>query len=54
MTVDAFKFAFNSFTVGYYNKEWKNSFVEKRNAINKHVYRFNFTITDHSHAASAD
>ena len=46
MTVEAFKYACKSYMVGYLKNDWKNSFVEKRNAVNKRVYRFNFTITD--------
>lgn len=47
MTVAAFKYAFKSFMVGHHKQDWKPaSFVEKRNAVAKKVYRFNFTITD--------
>lgn len=47
MTLEDFKEAFKKFTIVYLNKDWKNSFIEKRNAINKRIYRFNFTITEH-------
>ena len=47
MTLEDFKEAFKKFTIVYLNKDWKNSFIEKRNAINKIIYRFNFTITEH-------
>ena len=47
MTLEDFKEAFKKFTILYLNKDWKNSFIEKRNAINKRIYRFNFTITEH-------
>jgi hypothetical protein len=47
MSLEDFKEAFKKFTVVYLNKDWKNSFIEKRNAINKRIYRFNFTITEH-------
>lgn len=46
MSLEDFKDAFKKFTIVYLNKDWKNSFIEKRNAINKRVYRFNFTITE--------
>ena len=46
MTVEAFKYAFKNFMVGYHYPEWRPTFVEKRNAVAKKVYRFNFTITD--------
>ena len=46
MSLEDFKDAFKKFTIVYLNKDWKNSFIEKRNAINKRVYRFNFTVTD--------
>ena len=46
MTVEAFKYACKSYMVGFLKNDWKNSFVEKRNAVNKRVYRFNFTITE--------
>jgi hypothetical protein len=33
--------------IGHRKEAWKPaSFVEKRNAVAKKVYRFNFTITD--------
>lgn len=47
MTVEAFKYAFKTFMIGHHKESWKPaSFVEKRNAVAKKVYRFNFTITD--------
>lgn len=46
MPVEAFKYAFKSYTICYLKRTWRNTFVEKRNAVNKRVYRFNFTITD--------
>lgn len=30
----------------YYDQNMHNSFIEKRNAVNKKVYKFNFEITD--------
>lgn len=54
MTVEAFKYAFKSFMVGHHRQGWKPaSFVEKRNAVSKKVYRFNFTITDEDFGAPA-
>ena len=47
MSLEDFKEAFKKFTIVYLNKDWKNSFIEKRNEINKRIYRFNFTITEH-------
>ncbi len=47
MSLEDFEEAFKKFSVLYLNKDWKNSFIEKRNAINKRIYRFNFTITEH-------
>lgn len=46
MSLEDFKEAFKKFTIVYLNKDWRNSFIEKRNAINKRIYRFNFTIAD--------
>jgi len=41
-----FRDAFKYYTIVYLKKDFKNSFMEKRNAVNKKTYRFNFTITD--------
>lgn len=46
MSVDDFKDAFKHYTVTYIHDNYNNSFVEKRQALNKKNYRFNFTITD--------
>jgi len=46
MLTEDFKQAFKMYSIVHYKREWKNSFVEKRNALNKKTYRFNFTITD--------
>lgn len=46
MPVESFKYAFKSYTICYLKRSWRNTFVEKRNAVNKRVYRFNFTITE--------
>ena len=45
MTLDDFRQAFNYYTVVYL-KKMENSFIEKKGAVNKKNYRFNFTITD--------
>ena len=41
-----------SYTICYLKRSWRNTFVEKRNAVNKRVYRFNFTVTE-EHVAKA-
>ena len=46
MLVEDFKQAFKRYTITRMKRDWKNSFVEKRNALNKKTYRFNFTIAD--------
>lgn len=46
MLVEDFKQAFKRYTITQLKRDWKNSFVEKRNALNKKTYRFNFTISD--------
>jgi hypothetical protein len=45
MPLEDFKAAFRYYTVVYL-KNYQNSFIEKKNAVNKKNYRFNFTITD--------
>lgn len=45
MTIDDFKEAFKHYTVTYLHDDWKNSFIEKRQAVNRKNYRFNFTIS---------
>jgi hypothetical protein len=54
MLVEDFKQAFKRYTITRLRRDWKNSFVEKRNALNKKTYRFNFTITDEDMGESAD
>jgi hypothetical protein len=46
IAVEEFKDVFKLYTVIYLDKTHKNSFVEKRNAVNKKTYRFNFTISE--------
>ena len=54
MLVEDFKQAFKRYTITRLRRDWKNSFVEKRNALNKKTYRFNFTIADEDVADAAD
>ena len=53
MSVDDFKDAFKHYTVTYLHDGWHNSFIEKRQAINRKNYRFNFTISDEDVGGSA-
>lgn len=46
IAVEEFKDVFKHYTVIYLEKTHKNAFVEKRNAVNKKTYRFNFTISE--------
>ena len=46
MAIEDFKDSFKHYTVAYVHDEWHNSFIEKRNAVNRKNYRFNFTITE--------
>lgn len=46
MLIEDFKQAFKTYTTVHFKRNWMNSFVEKRNALNKKTYRFNFTITN--------
>ena len=46
MSIEDFKDSFKHYTVAYIHDDWHNSFIEKRNAVNRKNYRFNFTITD--------
>jgi hypothetical protein len=46
MNVEDFRDCFKSFTITYLHDDWKNSFIEKRNAVNKKIYKFNFSIND--------
>jgi hypothetical protein len=54
MDVADFKEAFPVYTVTYLHDEWHNSFIEKRNAVNRKNYRFNFTISEDDLADAAD
>lgn len=45
MTVDDFREAFKHYTTTYIHDDWNNSFIEKRQAVNRKNYRFNFTIS---------
>lgn len=46
MAIEDFKEAFKHYTVAYIHDDWQSSFIEKRNAVNRKNYRFNFTVTD--------
>lgn len=46
MTLDDFRSAFKTYTIVYLDNKKQNSFIEKKGAVNKKNYRFNFTITD--------
>jgi len=46
MSLDHFKQGFKYFTVSYLNREWNNSYIEKRSSVNRRLYKFNFTIGD--------
>jgi len=46
MTVEDFKDSFKYYTITYLHVGYKNSFIEKRQAVNQRVYKFNFTISD--------
>lgn len=46
MTLDDFKSGFKSYTITYMHKNWNSSFIEKRGAVSKRLYKFNFRIGD--------
>jgi hypothetical protein len=46
MTAEDFKDSFKYYTIAYLHVGYKNSFIEKRQAVNQRVYKFNFTISD--------
>jgi hypothetical protein len=46
MGVDDFRDAFKYYTIVNVHNDYQHSFVEKRQALNKKNYRFNFTITE--------
>lgn len=54
IAVEDFKESFKSYTISYLREEWKNSFIEKRNAVNKKAYKFNFTISDAHMSSEAE
>ena len=54
IAVEDFKESFKSYTIAYLNEDWKNSFIEKRNAVNKKAYKFNFTISESHLSASTE
>lgn len=48
MSVEDFKENFKSYSIVMMKENWKQTFVEKRNAVNKKTYKFNFAIsTEH-------
>lgn len=42
MSVEDFKDSFKFYTITHYHEGWQNSYIEKKNAVNKKAYRFNF------------
>lgn len=46
MTAEDFKDSFKYYTITYLHVGYKNSFIEKRQAVNQRVYKFNFTISE--------
>lgn len=46
ISIEDFRESIKYYTVSYLKTIWKNSFIEKRNAVNKKSYRFNFTISE--------
>jgi len=46
MTAEDFKDSFKYYTIAYLHVGYKNSFIEKRQAVNQRVYKFNFTINE--------
>lgn len=46
MTAEDFKDSFKYYTIAYLKVGYKNSFIEKRQAVNQRVYKFNFTINE--------
>lgn len=54
MTIDDFRTGFKYYTITYMHKDWHSSFIEKRDSVNRRLYKFNFTIGedtqfDHAH-----
>jgi hypothetical protein len=54
MTIDDFRTGFKYYTITYMHKDWHSSFIEKRDSVNRRLYKFNFTIgedtqLDHTH-----
>jgi hypothetical protein len=44
--VEDFKESFKFYTITHLHDNWQNTFIEKRDAVNKKAYRFNFAITE--------
>ena len=46
MTIDDFRSGFKYYTITYMHKDWHSSYIEKRDSVNRRLYKFNFTIGD--------
>jgi len=46
MSIDDFRSGFKYFTITYMHKDYQSSFLEKRDAVSRRLYKFNFTIYD--------
>lgn len=44
MTIEDFRVAFKYYTITYMHKNYKQSYIEKRDSVNRRLYKFNFTI----------
>ena len=46
MSIDDFRSGFKYFTITYMHRNYQSSFLEKRDAVSRRLYKFNFTIYD--------
>lgn len=46
MSIDDFRAGFKYFTITYMHRDYQSSFLEKRDAVSRRLYKFNFTIYD--------
>jgi hypothetical protein len=46
MSIDDFRSGFKYFTITYMHRDYQSSFLEKRDAVSRRLYKFNFTIYD--------
>jgi len=46
ITIEDFREGFKYYTITYLHTGWRNSFLEKRSAVNRRLYKFNFTVTE--------